>query len=491
MKAALTFIMIFSSSILLATPALSVGDKAPPLKVFKWIKEPAVQSYQTGKIYVLEFGATWCKPCIAAIPHLSDIAVTYREKVQVVSLFVKEFNNAPAGKPPVYVDRVGNFVSKKGEQIKYSVAVDNPDKQLETTWLEAAGKEGIPYSFVINGDGIIAWIGSNPHELRKVIDRLVSHSSEVILTNAPNRSASFSSGEDTLFMALFSKFTPHQMRNENSPFVTNYRWATPGSEYEKKQGTTIVTGESLRRLYYMAYGDTLFNYPLYIDPYKRIYPDTLKYPYQKRAYGKYWYRPLLDVKDSSVFEMDYNAIPNRFNYYLKVPKEKATAAYMRSLMQEDLKRYVGYVVTVETRDMPCWNMMVTPDAKKKLMSKQKGPNLVIEEPDGSNTFRNGEVRDILFQLEIGFGYSTRGMLVHHPECQPPFFDMTGIKGTIDYVYPKKYMDRIKEGFGTDHEITFDEYKELLQTIGIDLVKSTRKMKVVIVHDPEYVPAIGQ
>src|SRR5262249_52135642 len=59
------------------------------------------------------------------------------------------------------------YVKRTGDQMGYRVAVDRvpPGKDSETcgamaqTWLEPAGADGVPTSFVVDGAGRIAWIG--------------------------------------------------------------------------------------------------------------------------------------------------------------------------------------------------------------------------------------------------------------------------------------------------------------------------------------------
>lgn len=234
----------------------------------------------------------------------------------------------------------------------------------------------------------------------------------------------------------------------------------------------------------MAYGDTLWNRPPQMyPPYSGNYPDTIKNPHQRRSYGKFWYRPLLEMKDSALFEADYNSPQNRYNYILKIPLEKASSFNLQKVMQHDLQVCFGYEVSVVERMMPCWELRVAEENKRRLLTKYPGqPYKRTINENGRVQITNAQVRDIIFQLESRFGYSPLGNLKHHPDKQPPFFDSTGIIGGIDYAYDEAFATRLLEE--KNIRDTFPDYKKWLEEIGFELKRSERKMKVVVIRDPK-------
>src|SRR5947209_20553147 len=64
--------------------ALRVGDTAPKFETGKWIRGAPVTGFEKGKTYLIEFWATWCEPCRAAMPLLSAIQKKYADDGLVV-----------------------------------------------------------------------------------------------------------------------------------------------------------------------------------------------------------------------------------------------------------------------------------------------------------------------------------------------------------------------------------------------------------------------
>jgi len=151
-------------------PSLNIGDPAPPLRVREWVKGTPVQRFEKGKVYVLEFWATWCKPCIAAMPHLSALAREYKDEVTVLGIDIYEQKTTS-------IKKVKAFVDSMGHRIDYSVATEDSNFTV-ADWLEATGENGIPRTFVVNGEGRLAWIG-HPKDLAEVLRNIVNNTWDV------------------------------------------------------------------------------------------------------------------------------------------------------------------------------------------------------------------------------------------------------------------------------------------------------------------------
>ena len=151
---------------------LSIGDMAPALDVEKFIKGDAVTGFEKGRVYVVEFWATWCGPCIASMPHISKLQKQYKDSVTIIGVNIAE--DVGGNK---YSDKtlgtVTDFVTTAGNRIGYTIAYDGGAKKTNTNYMVAAGRTSIPQAFVVNQDGKVAWMG-HPAVLDVVLSEVVA-----------------------------------------------------------------------------------------------------------------------------------------------------------------------------------------------------------------------------------------------------------------------------------------------------------------------------
>lgn len=147
---------------------LNIGDRAPELKYGQWLKGTPVSEYERGRLYIMEFWATWCGPCKMVMPHLSKLAKDRKDDVTVIGVNIFEGSHESDPKPyDSYLPKVNRFITSMGDNMAYNVIIDNNDEFMANNWMKAAGQNGIPCSFLVR-DSIILWIG-HPIQLDSII----------------------------------------------------------------------------------------------------------------------------------------------------------------------------------------------------------------------------------------------------------------------------------------------------------------------------------
>jgi thiol-disulfide isomerase/thioredoxin len=144
------------------TLALSIGSKAPIPEISDFVRGEKPTFFEPGKVYVIEFWATWCPPCRQSMPHLTKLAEDMKSKGVVI-----------VGISDEKVETVRTFLEKEEwkQKARYTLATD-PDRSTHKAYMEASGQGGIPTAFIVR-EGVVQWIG-HPMEmdapLAKVVD---------------------------------------------------------------------------------------------------------------------------------------------------------------------------------------------------------------------------------------------------------------------------------------------------------------------------------
>jgi len=134
---------------------IKVNEKAPKINITDWIENVPSDKDLSDKYIVLEFWATWCGPCIAAVPHMNKIQ--------------QEFNQ----KDLYYISITDESIEKVERTLKRidfnSIVVTDLTKQTQINFGDGvSGLDTYPLTVLIDKSGIIKWIGE-PKNLNSAI----------------------------------------------------------------------------------------------------------------------------------------------------------------------------------------------------------------------------------------------------------------------------------------------------------------------------------
>jgi len=124
-----------------ADPTVFPGSTVPFPEVAHWIKGSAPTAFEPGKTYVVEFWATWCGPCKAAMPTMQKLHDEYASKGAVI-LGVNTWEQK--------ADAAKDYMASK--KFTYGCLLKGDD--LATAY----GISGIPTLVVIGKDGKVVEI---------------------------------------------------------------------------------------------------------------------------------------------------------------------------------------------------------------------------------------------------------------------------------------------------------------------------------------------
>jgi cytochrome c biogenesis protein CcmG, thiol:disulfide interchange protein DsbE len=118
------------------------GQRAPEFGVDRWLSDADSPGR---RLLVVDFFATWCGPCIAAVPHMRSLAQAYPQDVCVIGLTDETKSKYDTG-----MIKLG----MKTRDFGYAIASD-PAGRFKSGFQVSA----IPHVAIVSPDGVVRWQG--------------------------------------------------------------------------------------------------------------------------------------------------------------------------------------------------------------------------------------------------------------------------------------------------------------------------------------------
>lgn len=435
-------------------PEPEVGKPCPDYMlndIAFYSKKKANLSDFKGKWLILDFWAMNCSSCIASFPEVSTTQSLLRDSLQYLMITYDD---------PKKENRTIYNRYHKNLKLNMPCAFDGttPDNGIFNQFNIAF----LPHAVVIDPKGIVRAVTSKVNIIklkdlmagRPVTFRKPSFAREkpdyVPVKYDRSRPLGVNNNvladSDFIYRSQLSPWKPGYPVDGDEQFIYPTVW---DKVYHNK-GRFQTLGCPLEYIYWIAYTGRM---PTQIDGRNGL----------SNLVGEIWPKPLLEIKDSSLFEHDSATGKNLFCYSMVVPREKATEALMKDVMQNDLRHYFGYHVVIEERDMPYLRMIAKEGAAAMLQSRMTVDTIVATSKGSwqGAEYKNIPFKDFFRLVKIYIGLSDANDM--------PVIDETGIEGNIAINV---------EWFKND----INSVRKALQKYGLDIVRGEKRMKVLVIKD---------
>lgn len=406
------------------SPAIENGSQCPNITL------TGIQDYKVNKATINDFRGKWlvldfwergCESCFTSFPRINDHVKKYSNNVQYF-LIGREDKNKD--------------IYKIYEKYKKELNLKIPHL-YDTSLFKIFDIGGCPTSVIIAPHGIIyAYTGVLSDE----------NINDLIQGKKPSLVRGYRAHEkrDSIYdyKDLNEKTAELVFKSELFKWNPKFYAGSTTRIYLDSNNHRYQTGaESFPELYMLAYFGRV------------ITPDD-------SAFGKIYSRPVLEVTNDAPFigNSQKEDSSNLYIYKLKYPDNIKDVKAIMHVMQNDLKNYLGYDVSLEERDVPCWILTATDEARKKLPSTS--PHYLNGNMDTGFVAKKFPIKDLI-----------KGIWWTLPDRTVPIINETGIKGNIDI--------EIKHLIINQKEMN----KGLVEN-GLILTKGIKKMTALVIRDPE-------
>lgn len=388
------------------------------------VKQARISDYR-GKFLIIDFWATWCVPCINALPRLNQLQTDLGDKVQVL----------PMSSESEKV--VSKFIQNRKKEGPFMLPTAIEEQKLH----EYFAHSFIPFTIILNKEGVVISIPNSEEvtedNLRKII---ANEHADLRQTTDNGRGHDFNPNQPLYSQPKFNTTGIYYSQ------LSRYNKDLPGMAHVQLFKDSVLGGRitvlnmSVAGLYGFAFGKfgPTSDTDAYISPCRMIIlsKDSNKMIRPKSANRDDWFQKYA------------------YCYELTVPNYLTNEAH--NIMINDLERFFPYTASREKHRRLCW---VLQRLNGKQYPKSKGgPEMADIDVDSVN-MTNCSITEFDYMMEKKF-LAWTGL---------PFVDETGIKYDIDMQLQVKVPDPVA-------------LKAALNKVGLDLKKEERLINVVVIKD---------
>lgn len=132
---------------------LGPGDNAPALQLAKFVQGDPIGEFREGHIYIIEFWATWCSPCLQTLPYVAELQDKYSEHVTVIGVTAENEQTVTR-----FLNEEMDGKATWADSLNFRIALDD-ERATQKLWRETSEDEGLPFAMIIGRTGLIEWKG--------------------------------------------------------------------------------------------------------------------------------------------------------------------------------------------------------------------------------------------------------------------------------------------------------------------------------------------
>jgi len=453
-KTIFLLLLIFSFTNLWAQSAaiqdLKIGDQCPDFafeNIINYSRTSAHLSDFKGRLVILDFWATWCGPCLKALPKLDSLQSSFGAKIMILP------------------------VSYQETELVKSYIKNSPDlKRLHLPYLTNDTKLGqyfrhnlIPHEVCIDGNGKVIAITEAEDITQKNLEVLLSGNASTVSIKKDIVDRDFKS--PLLVGGLGKNYSFDKANLKYSSILTGYIPGLPSMDGAPNVygdiAKIISTDTDIASLYQTALGTR----SRYLKP-----PGFVIDPYMSLRQSQ---RTIWEVKDTMLrnklyrwhgrSKQSWESIPmqqNTFCFELILPKSDSLK--LNALALEDLNRFFGNTYGIigqkEKRKVKCWALVIT-NRQRLTLSKGGKPDYTCDDNLKFLILKNYKISDFLFWWSTFEVYNS----------SIPIIDETHFYQSIDLnikADPKN----------------FDEVNAGLKKYGLEFREEERKIDMIVIKD---------